>query len=125
VIFLLALIPATGIAIAGYFVLYLSARSEGTMRCFGRYLGFWAFTLAGLVILGSLFAAAEGGARRAMMNRGGPGFMMRRPGFMTMHRFGNRFPPPPGQVPARPPVQTAPQAAPGGAPAVPSAPAGL
>ncbi len=59
-IYFLALLPATALTIAGYFVLYLSTRSEGTLRTFGRYLGFWAFTLAGLVILGAVFAAAPG-----------------------------------------------------------------
>jgi hypothetical protein len=63
VIYLLALLPATALTVAGYFVLYLSSRSEGALRTFGRYLGFWAFTLAGLVILGALFAAAHGGHR--------------------------------------------------------------
>lgn len=58
-IFLLALLPATGLTVAGYFVLFLSHRSEGGLRTFGRYLGFWAFTLAGLVILGAVFAAAH------------------------------------------------------------------
>ncbi|MEO8307157.1 MAG: hypothetical protein ABI616_03860 [Pseudomonadota bacterium] len=60
-IYLLALIPATMLTIAGYFVIYLSHRSEGNFRSFGKYLGFWAITLAGLVILGSLFAAAHHG----------------------------------------------------------------
>ena len=60
-IYFLALLPATALTIAGYFVLYLSARSEGALRTFGRYLGFWAFTLAGLLILGALFAAAHRG----------------------------------------------------------------
>ena len=58
-LYLLALLPATAITIAGYFALYLSARSEGSMRTFGRYLGYWAFTLAGLVVLGAIFAAAH------------------------------------------------------------------
>ena len=49
--FLIALIPATMLTIAGYFVLYLSHRSEGAFRAFGKYLGFWAITLAGLVVL--------------------------------------------------------------------------
>jgi len=62
-IYFLALIPATVLTIAGYFVLFLSARSEGALRTFGRYLGFWAFTLAGLVILGAIFAAAHGRCR--------------------------------------------------------------
>lgn len=58
-IFLLALIPATALTVAGYFVLYLSGRSEGALRTFGRYLSFWAFTLAGLVVLGAMFAAGH------------------------------------------------------------------
>jgi hypothetical protein len=69
-IYFLALLPATGITIAGYFALYLSARSEGSMRTFGRYLGYWAFTLAGLVILGAIFAAAHGGHRGLMAAHG-------------------------------------------------------
>ena len=60
-IYFLALLPATALTIAGYFVLFLSARSEGALRTFGKYLGFWAFTLAGLLILGGIFAAAHGG----------------------------------------------------------------
>jgi len=59
-IYLLALLPAPPFAVAGYFVLFISARSEGALRTFGKYLGFWAFTLAGLVILGAIFAAAHG-----------------------------------------------------------------
>jgi hypothetical protein len=59
-IYFLALIPATVLTIAGYVVLFLSARSEGALRTFGKYLGFWAFTLAGLVVLGAIFAAAYG-----------------------------------------------------------------
>jgi hypothetical protein len=59
-IYLLALLPATALTLGGYLVLVLSTRAEGRLRSFGRYLGFWAFTLAGLVILGALFAAAQG-----------------------------------------------------------------
>ena len=66
-IFFLALIPATALTIAGYFVLYLSNRSEGASRNFGKYLGFWAFTLAGLIVLGSIFAAARCGHQGCMM----------------------------------------------------------
>ena len=65
-IYFIALIPATALTIAGYFVLYLSNRSEGTFQKFGKYLGFWAFTLAALVILGAIFAAAHGGRHGAM-----------------------------------------------------------
>lgn len=59
--YFLALLPATALTLAGYLVLVLSARTEGALRTFGRYLGFWAFTLAALVILGAVFAAARGG----------------------------------------------------------------
>jgi len=60
-IYFLALLPATALALGGYVALVLSARTEGGLRTFGRYLGFWAFTLAALVILGAIFAAAHGG----------------------------------------------------------------
>jgi hypothetical protein len=61
--FFLALFPATALTVAGYVVLFLSARSEGRLRTFGKYLGFWAFTLAVLVILGAIFTAGHGGHR--------------------------------------------------------------
>jgi hypothetical protein len=66
-IYFLALIPATALTVGGYFVLFLSHRSEGAFRTFGKYLGFWAFTLAGLVVLGAIFAAAHGGRHGGMM----------------------------------------------------------
>jgi len=47
------------LTVAGYIVQYLASRSEGSFRTFGKYLSFWAFTLASLVILGALFAAAH------------------------------------------------------------------
>jgi hypothetical protein len=72
-IYFLALLPATMLTIAGYFVLYLSHRSEGRFRTFGRYLGFWAFTLAALVILAAIFAAAHGCHHGARMYGPGPG----------------------------------------------------
>jgi len=65
-LYLLALLPATALTIAGYLVLYLSTRSEGSLRSFGKYLGYWAFTLAGLLILGAILAAAHGGHRHGM-----------------------------------------------------------
>ena len=68
VIYFLALIPATALTIAGYFVLFLANRSEGSFRTFGKYLGFWAFTLAALVVLGAIFAAAHGCRHHPMMD---------------------------------------------------------
>jgi hypothetical protein len=66
-IYFVALLPATALTIAGYFVLYLANRSEGALRSFGKYLGFWAFTLAGLIVLGAIFAAAHHGGRHGGM----------------------------------------------------------
>jgi hypothetical protein len=65
-IFFLALIPATMLSIAGLVALFLSQRSEGAIRNVGRYLGFWAFTLAVLVILGSIIVAARAQHFRGM-----------------------------------------------------------
>src|SRR6478672_8365720 len=56
-----ALIPATMLTVAGYVVLYVSHRSEGGLRSFGRYLSFWAFTLAALVVVGGVVAAEHAG----------------------------------------------------------------
>jgi hypothetical protein len=66
-VYFIALLPATALTIAGYFVLYLANRSEGALRSFGKYLGFWAFTLAGLIVLGAIFAAARGGGHGGMI----------------------------------------------------------
>lgn len=60
-IYLLVLLPATALTIGGYFALFLSGRSEGGMRTFGRYLGYWAITLAALLILGAIIAAGHRG----------------------------------------------------------------
>jgi hypothetical protein len=102
-IYFLALIPATALTIAGYFVLFLSARSEGALRTFGKYLGFWAFTLAGLVILGAIFAAAHGprGHGFGMHGRYCPGGM-HHPMFRPWSDDG-RGPPPMGPPGAPPP----------------------
>lgn len=58
-IFLLALLPATMIAIAGYGALFLSERSVGNLRTAGRLLGFWTFTLSALVVIGGIIGAAR------------------------------------------------------------------
>jgi hypothetical protein len=111
-IYFLALLPATALTIAGYFVLFLSNRSEGSFRTFGKYLGFWAFTLAALVVLGAIFAAAHGHRHHCPM-MGGPG--------MYGHMHPNRGEPggPGGPENGGPP---APPAAPNAAPPAASSP---
>jgi len=96
-IYFLVLLPATALTIAGYFTLFLSTRFEGGMRAFGKYLGFWAITLAALLVLGAIFAAARGGHHCTMWMHG-------------MHRQMNDVPRDPGppsspsEPPAAPPV---------------------
>jgi hypothetical protein len=105
-IYFIALIPATALTIAGYFVLYLSNRSEGAFQKFGRYLGFWAFTLAALVILGAIFAAAHGGRHGAMNDmRGMHGSW---PSDRRFHGPGENEPEPTPQAPGGAPNPTAP-----------------
>jgi hypothetical protein len=90
-IYFLALIPATALTVAGYCVLYVSYRSEGNFRAFGKYLGFWAFSLAGLVILGAIFAAAHGCGYGATMHERSEHGMMHRPWAGDPHNFGPGF----------------------------------
>ncbi|MGO9932690.1 MAG: hypothetical protein ACLPV8_12880 [Steroidobacteraceae bacterium] len=112
-IYFLALIPATALTIAGYFVLYLSHRSDGAFRALGKYLGFWAFTLAALVVLAAIFAAAHGGHHGGMMSGrmhhrwpGNPRF----PGPDVDDLRGNALPPaPPDANPKAPPTPPAPR----------------
>ncbi|HWZ62970.1 MAG TPA: hypothetical protein VNX02_08110 [Steroidobacteraceae bacterium] len=115
-IFLLALIPATALTVAGYFVLYLSARSEGSLRTFGRYLGFWAFTLAGLVVLGAMFAA--GHMRREHPGMWGMHDEMHRRWMEERREFAR--PESPGHGPEGPASTTPPPPPPGGAPPPPA-----
>ena len=95
-IILLALIPATMLTAAGYAVFYLAHRSEGNLKAFGRVLGFWAFTLAALLVLASFFLAGHCGR---MHNR----FMM--PGQGWSMPWGNA---PPGNQAAPPASGTQP-----------------
>lgn len=110
-VYFLALIPATGLVVAGYLVLVLSARAEGGLRAFGRYLGFWAFTLAALVILGALFAAAHHG--RHGFGPHGAGYCPWQGG----PRSGPGPAEPEGPRPATPPDAAGSQPAPPAAPA--------
>ncbi len=104
-IFFVALIPATMLTVAGYVVLYVAGRSEGGLKSFGRYLGFWAFTLAALVVLGSFLAAAHGGGMHGCMTHGcggGGGMAGQCP---VMHPWHHEMP---GMGPAMPGAPTPP-----------------
>ena len=59
-IFLFSLIPATALVVVGYFVIYTATRGEGGLKRFGKYLGVWLLFLAGVSILGGLFASTLG-----------------------------------------------------------------
>ena len=74
-LFLVALIPATALTVGGYVALFLSNRSEGSLKTFGHYLGIWAFVLAGLVVVGGGFAAGHMHRMHEAMwaGHGGPG----------------------------------------------------
>ena len=101
-IYFLALLPATMLTIAGYVVMFLAARSEGGLKSFGKYLGFWAFTLAALVMLGAIFAAASHHGHRGWMHGGHAG----------MHGPWPGGPPPwAGLEPDQPPPPRAPEQA--------------
>jgi hypothetical protein len=106
-IYFLALLPATALTIAGYLVLYLANRSEGTFRTFGKYLGFWAFTLAALVVLGAIFAAAHRGHHCPGMGERGMHGRMYGPG-----PGDPRFPGPHGETPPGAPGAQNPSASP-------------
>jgi len=108
-LFLVALIPATALTVGGYVALFLSHRSEGALKTFGRYLGIWAFVLAALVVLGGMFAAGHMHRMHAGMwdGRGGPRspFMERRDEDRMWERRERLEPgaPPPAKPPAGPP----------------------
>lgn len=121
-LFLVALIPATALTVGGYVALFLSSRSEGSLKAFGRYLGIWAFVLAGLVVLGGMFAAGRVHRLHEGMwdGRGGPHcpFMERRDDERMWERRERLEP---GAAPAKPaPV---PPEAPAGQPSPPPPPA--
>lgn len=124
-IYFLALIPATMLTIAGYFVHYLSHRSEGAFRSFGKYLGFWAFTLAALVVLGAIFAAAHGGRHDATFGARGMHGRMHGPWPGDPRLFGPRMDEPPdGSRPGEAGPGTEPQTPSGAAnPGTPQGPA--
>jgi hypothetical protein len=59
-LFFLSLVPATLAVIIGYFVLFSSARAEGTIKRFGQFLSVWMFFLGSAVVLAGLIAPSIG-----------------------------------------------------------------
>ncbi len=60
IMFFFSLIPATILAVVGYFILYASQKSDGKTAAFGKFLSFWVFLLAALVILGGVAGSIFG-----------------------------------------------------------------
>jgi len=61
--FFFSIFPATFWAVIGYFVLFSSARADGSIMSFGRGLAIWVFVLSGLIVLGGAFITLSGWCR--------------------------------------------------------------
>jgi hypothetical protein len=59
-LFFFSLIPATLAVVLGYFVLFSSAKAEGTVKTFGQTLAVWIFVLAALLPLAGAYATYAG-----------------------------------------------------------------
>lgn len=59
-IFFISLIPATLLAVLGYFVLFASTRTQGGLERLGQYLGAWILFLAAATVLGGLLGSTLG-----------------------------------------------------------------
>ena len=55
-----SLLPATLIAVLGFFTLYAADRSAGRLRAIGRILGYWLFILALLVVAAAAVGSIVG-----------------------------------------------------------------
>ena len=58
--FFFSLLPATIWLIVGYFVLFSSTKTEGSVQKFGRVLSIWVFVIAALIPLMGLFVTFSG-----------------------------------------------------------------
>lgn len=64
--YVLVLMPAILLAMAGLLGLYMSHYLDDGMRTFGRRLSFWGFASASLFLLGAIYAANHDGGNGAM-----------------------------------------------------------
>ncbi len=110
-IYFLALVPATILTMPGCGVLFLAQRAEGPLKSFGGDLGFWAFTLAGLLVVRTIVAVARGESMHAMMVRAQAGCESVR---QCPYLRSWRHPPPNGTARGLPdaPLPATPEAAP-------------
>ncbi len=58
--FFFSLIPATVFAVIGYFVLFSSKKTEGTLRKFGQVLAIWLFIIALFFPICGAYATVSG-----------------------------------------------------------------
>ena len=72
-LFFFSLIPATLAVVLGYFVLFSSAKAEGTVKTFGQILAVWIFVLAALLPLAGAYATYAGFSPGESMRQMHPG----------------------------------------------------
>lgn len=58
--FFFSFFPATFWLVIGYFVLFSSARADGSVKSFGRGLAIWVFILSGLIVLAGAYITLNG-----------------------------------------------------------------
>lgn len=70
--FFFSFMPATFWFVVGYFVLFSSARAEGSVRTLGRVLAVWIFTVSvAIVLAGAYVTFNQMCPFEALMNCGG------------------------------------------------------
>ena len=57
---LFSLIPATFLVVLGYFVLFLSTKTNGARKTFGQILAIWIFILAAIPPVAGAYATYAG-----------------------------------------------------------------
>ena len=109
--FFFSLIPATILAVIGYFVLFASGRAEGRVLTVGKVVGSWLFVLALLPLAGGAYMTLSGkcGEMRGHM-RGGMGYHHMNRGDMTgpmkdYHKNGGEMAPGDMTAPTPAPVE--------------------
>ena len=58
--FFFSFLPATFWVVVGYFVLFASTKSEGSVRTFGRVLAIWIFIIAAFIPLMGAYISLSG-----------------------------------------------------------------